>query len=81
MEYLITTVVIVYIKSTQDILQGLNKLDYLLKYSVFQKYKCQPSDDGPDRQETIINTSVQKSATYKSYVSSLLVPEFTSSIN
>lgn len=31
--------VIVIIKRSDDILQGINKLDYLLKVSVFQKYK------------------------------------------
>lgn len=29
----------VYLKSSKCILQGLNKLDYLIKYSVFQVYK------------------------------------------
>ena len=31
--------IIVRFKSCQDILQGVNKLDYFLKVSVFQKYK------------------------------------------
>ena len=31
--------VTIKLKSTQDILQGINKLDYLLKVSIFQKYK------------------------------------------
>ena len=33
------SLVIVRFKSSQDILQGVSKLDYLLKVSVFQKYK------------------------------------------
>lgn len=31
--------VILLIKKQQDVLQGVSKLDYLLKVSVFQKYK------------------------------------------
>lgn len=31
--------VIVKVKKSQDILQGVSKLDYLLKVSVFQQYK------------------------------------------
>jgi hypothetical protein len=36
---LLLSLVIVRFKSSQDILQGVSKLDYLLKVSVFQKYK------------------------------------------
>ena len=32
-------IAIIYLKSTQDIFQGINKLDHLLKVSIFQKYK------------------------------------------
>jgi hypothetical protein len=35
---------IVYFKSTKDILQGINKLDYLLKISVFQVYRRDSSE-------------------------------------
>lgn len=41
-EYILTAFVIVKLKSSQDILQGLSKLDYLIKYSVFQVYKLKP---------------------------------------
>ena len=30
---------VVYLKDTQDILQGISKLDYLVKLSIFQRYK------------------------------------------
>lgn len=33
--------IVIQIKSSKDILQGVSKLDYLLKLSVFQKYKTQ----------------------------------------
>ena len=36
---LIFAFIIVRVKSSQDILQGVSKLDHLLKVSVFQKYK------------------------------------------
>ena len=36
---LLIALVIIRFKSSQDILQGVSKLDYLLKVSVFQKYK------------------------------------------
>ena len=36
---LLLSLVIVRFKSSQDILQGVSKLDYLIKVSVFQKYK------------------------------------------
>ena len=36
---ILTAYVLIKVKSSQDILQGINKLDYLLKVSVFQKYK------------------------------------------
>lgn len=39
LEYLLLIYNVVHIKSTQDILQGLNKLDYFIKYSYFQIYK------------------------------------------
>lgn len=29
----------VYLKTDQDILQGISKLDYLVKLSIFQEYK------------------------------------------
>lgn len=35
---LLVTSIVLY-KRTEDILQGISKLDYLLKVSVFQKYK------------------------------------------
>jgi hypothetical protein len=35
---IINALSILYIKSTDDILQGISKLDHLLKVSVFQKY-------------------------------------------
>ena len=38
--------VIIRVKSSQDILQGVNKLDYLLKVSVFQKYKDEYLEEG-----------------------------------
>lgn len=31
---------ILYIKSNDDVLQGISKLDYLLKVSIFQYVKC-----------------------------------------
>lgn len=36
---LMASVIVLKVKSHQDILQGINKLDYLLKVSLFQKYK------------------------------------------
>ena len=33
--------IILFVKSSEDILQGVSKLDNLLKVSVFQKYKRQ----------------------------------------
>ena len=36
---LLMSYAILVIKSTDDILQGINKLDYLIKVSVFQRYK------------------------------------------
>ena len=30
---------VAYLKDTQDILQGISKLDYLVKLSLFQRYK------------------------------------------
>jgi hypothetical protein len=36
---LLIALVIIRFKSSQDILQGVSKLDYFLKASVFQKYK------------------------------------------
>ena len=41
----ITCLVLVRFKSSQDILQGVSKLDYYLKVSVFQKYKDQQLED------------------------------------
>ena len=32
--------VLIIVKSDHDIIQGINKLDYLLKVSIFQMYKC-----------------------------------------
>ena len=39
---------IIKTKGSQDILQGLNKLDYLLKVSVFQVYKQQDLEDAKE---------------------------------
>ena len=36
---LLTAFVIIRVKSSEDILQGISKLDYLLKVSIFQIYK------------------------------------------
>jgi len=36
---------LLYLKSSQDILQGISKLDYLLKVSVFQLYKDKELED------------------------------------
>ena len=54
---------IIRFKSSQDILQGVSKLDYFLKASVFQKYKGddqmkkdmgEDSDDEEDLQNSVI---------------------------
>ena len=42
---LIFAFIIVRVKSSQDILQSVSKLDHLLKVSVFQKYKNQQMED------------------------------------
>lgn len=36
---ILQSLIVIKLKSSQDILQGVSKLDYLLKVSVFQKYK------------------------------------------
>ena len=36
---MLTIIFLLYMKSTDDILQGISKLDYLLKVSIFQIYK------------------------------------------
>ena len=36
-------VFVVFFKDSQDILQGISKLDYLVKLSIFQRYKVAPS--------------------------------------
>ena len=35
---------VVKLKSTDDVLQGVNKLDYFIKASVFQVYKKNPNE-------------------------------------
>ena len=46
---------ILYVKSTEDVLQGISKLDYLLKVSVFQIYK----NPDANRQFSIVSDSDQ----------------------
>ena len=41
----------VRLKRTDDILQGINKLDYLLKVSYFQRYKKNINGKAPIDQE------------------------------
>jgi hypothetical protein len=40
MDLLIVSIIL-FVKSNEDILQGVNKLDHLLKVSEFQKYKIE----------------------------------------
>mmetsp|Transcript_3240 Transcript_3240/g.4934 ORF Transcript_3240/g.4934 Transcript_3240/m.4934 type:complete len:102 (+) Transcript_3240:1113-1418(+) len=48
---------LLYLKSSQDILQGISKLDYLLKVSVFQLYKDKELEEDDSRDMTVGPTS------------------------
>ena len=52
--------VIIRLKSSQDILQGINKLDCLLKVSVFQVYK----DSRLEQRKFSIVTSTDNGSEY-----------------
>lgn len=53
-QYLLCCVALIIYKKTDDILQGVSKLDYLLKVSVFQKYKDKELEN---RKFTIMTTN------------------------
>jgi len=67
---LITIITMVKLKSTKDILQGISKLDYLLKISVFQICKSPE-----DRDAFSINSKTEDNY-FGSMRSSILKPQF-----
>ena len=61
---------VVYSKGSRDILQGINKLDYLLKVSIFQKFV----NPAYNRSNSIISddTKPSESASSRMYQSEFL---------
>ena len=54
---LISAWVVVVVKKKQDVLQGISKLDYLLKVSVFQVYKDQFGADQDKLSASIVSSN------------------------
>ena len=73
---LATNWVIIKIKSSADILQGISKLDYLLKVSELQRYKVANQEDSKREYIILVNetegASLPNSHPFKSLTSSKL---------
>ena len=57
----ITALVIVKVKSSKDILQGISKLDHLLKVSVFQKFRSKEAEQQKEELLSVLESTVRNS--------------------
>ena len=62
LEFIIWSAVVVCLKKDHDVFQGISKLDYLIKASIFQRYKS----NSLNRRESL-NTANDASMIYRNY--------------